>query len=297
MKALPYLIALVFIALATAPLSAQTMPFEMAKPGLDIGIVVSDMAKARHFYGDILGLPPNEAVPVPLPAGSEMAWYKAGATPIKLRVIGTTPPRVDTRRMAANGIRLITIFVKDPDALVNRLAAAGLQQPEFISPEKAPYRYGFVSDPDGNEIEILTFKAEQRPETFERFQIGLTVSDAEKTRAFYTKTLGLRERPSQPLASVPGATEYFVEAGSTTIKFWSPPGNRPTLSGAIGERLGLRYFTFRVKDVDATYEALKARGLKIAAPPRNLGEAARVMLISDPDGNTIEFATVPAPKQ
>ncbi|MEP7273755.1 MAG: VOC family protein [Acidobacteriota bacterium] len=84
--------------------------------------------------------------------------------------------------------------------------------------------------------------------------------------------------------------EYFFEAGVSTIKFWSPKTDRPTRTGSIGAALGIRYFTFIVRDVDATYEALKSRGVTITVPPRDLGTIARIMLISDPDGNTIEFA-------
>jgi glyoxylase I family protein len=287
----------VILLLSSLQLTAQTLPFEMAKPGVDIAVFVSDMTKAKHFYGDILGLPPAEPIPLNLPPGSEMVWYQAGATRIKVRGFATAPPKTETATMAANGIRLITLFVKDPNALVNRLTAAGLQAPQFNSPEKVAYRYGFVSDPDGNQIEILTFKTEPRPDTFERFQIGLTVADAEKTRAFYTQVLGLKERPAQPLASVPGSLEYFVEAGATTIKFWSPPGDRPTLTGPTGDRLGLRYFTFMIKDVDSAFEALKARGAKILVTPRNLPDVARIMMIADPDGNTIEFASLLGPKK
>jgi glyoxylase I family protein len=282
----------VAILLLAMGLNAQTMPFEMAKSGLDAGVLVSDFEKSKHFYGDILGLPPAVPPEFPLPAGSAMAWYQAGAASIKLRVSATTPKKNELGMMSVNGIRLMTLFVKDADALVKRITDSGLPAPTFISPEKAPYRYGFVEDPDGNQIEILTFKNEASPATFERFQIGLTVSDAEKTREFYGKTLGLKERPAQPLASSPGAMEYFMEAGSTTIKFWAPKGDRPMRTGPVGDALGIRYFTFWVKDVDAPYEALKARGVKIATPPRNLGDKVRIMMINDPDGNTIEFATL-----
>ena len=40
----------------------------------------------------------------------------------------------------------------------------------------------------------------------------------------------------------------------------------------------------------AKRETLQARGVKVTVPPRDLGTLARIMLIADPDGNTIEFA-------
>ena len=105
--------------------------------------------------------------------------------------------------------------------------------------------------------------------------------------------LGLRERDAVALpASIAADTmEYFFEAGVSTIKFWAPKTERPTRTGSIGASLGIRYMTFIVKDVDATHAALKAKGVKVTLAPVDLGTIARIMLISDPDGNTIEFAT------
>jgi glyoxylase I family protein len=286
----------VAVLLLTGGFTSAQMPFEMAKPGLDVGVVVSDMAKSRRFYGEVLGLKPVNLPPVPLAGGGELVRYASGSTDIKLRTFDSTPEKFETGTMEANGIRLMTMFVEDVDAMVKRIVDSGLPAPQFISPPNAAYKYGFVSDPDGNQIELLSFGAQARPEAFARFQIGLTVSDAEKAREFYGKVLGLKEGTAQPLgttpgAGSPGALEYFFGAGNTTIKFWAPKSDRPTRTGAIGDALGIRYFTFLVKDVDAAYDALQARGVKVTTPPRDLGAAARIMLVSDPDGNTIEFAT------
>lgn len=285
----------VFTAFATFDVSGQekmTMPFEMAKPGLDVGVVVSDMEKAKKFYGAALGLKPLAALPIELPGGGTMVRFQSGATVIKLRTFPTTPPAVEKGTMSANGIRLLTIYVRDTDALAKQFSAAGFAVPQFTAPPNVAYRLAFVNDPDGNRIELLTYGPEAKSETYDRFQIGLTVSNAEKAREFYGKVLGLKERQSVMLPSnfAVDTMEYFFEAGVSTIKFWAPKTERPTRTGSIGAALGIRYFTFLVKDVDATYEALKGRGVKVAVAPVDLGTIARIMLVSDPDGNTIEFA-------
>lgn len=276
---------------------ASTMPFEMTKPGLDVGVVVSDLEKAKKFYGDALGLKPLPALNVALPGGGTMVRYQAGATVVKLRTYPTTPPRVEKGTMSANGIRLLTMFVKDPDVLAKRIADHGFTAPQFGPQAAAGYRVGFTEDPDGNRIELLSFGPEAQADVFDRFQIGLTVTDAEKAREFYGKVLGLKERAPVRMAArfAPDTMEYFFIAGASTVKFWAPKNERPTRTGQIGDALGIRYFTFIVKDVDAVYKALKSRGVKITTPPMDLGTVARIMLISDPDGNTIEFAQ-PTPR-
>ena len=268
------------------------MPFEMAKPGLDVGVVVSDMTTTKKFYGEGLGLKQLPPLPIELPGGGTMVRYQSGGTVIKLRDFPTSPPKVEKGAMAANGIRLLTLFVKDPDELTKRMKALGFTAPAFSAQQPAGYRLGFVQDPDGNQIELLAYAADAVAETFDRFQIGLTVNDAEKAREFYGKVLGLKERPAikMPAQFAPDTMEYFFDAGVSTIKFWAPKHERPTRTGQIGDALGIRYITFIVKDVDATYNALKARGVKVTLPPRDLGTFARIMLIADPEGNTIEFA-------
>jgi len=267
-------------------------PFEMVKPGLDVGVVVSDMEKAKKFYGGALGLKPLPALPIELPGGGVMVRYQSGATVIKLRTFPTTPPAVEKGTMAANGIRLLTIYIRNSETLAKQFTDAGYPSPQFNAGNSA-YRIAFINDPDGNRIELIAFGPATSDDVLDRFQIGLTVSNAEKSREFYGKVLGLKERDAVALPSSIAADtmEYFFEAGVSTIKFWSPKTERPTRTGAIGALLGIRYVTFIVKDVDGTHELLKAKGVKITVPPVDLGSIARIMLVSDPDGNTIEFAS------
>lgn len=294
-KLLSLLMSTLIVMFSPSFVTAQDspMPFEMSKAGLDVGVVVSDMERARKFYGEALGLKQLPALPIELPGGGAMVRYQSGATVIKLRTFPKAPPPVEIGTMAVNGIRLLTIYVRDIEALAGRFSAAGLPVPKFGERQSAGYRVAFLNDPDGNRIELIAYASDAKPEVWERFQIGLTVSDAGRAREFYGKVLRLREREAVALPAniAPDTMEYFFAAGSTTIKFWAPKGARATRTGAIGAALGIRYITFIVKDVDATHAALKAQGVTITVPPRDLGTIARIMLIADPDGNTIEFAS------
>lgn len=285
------ILAVAAFALAASSARAEEkmeIPFDMQKPALDVGLIVSNVDKAKEFYGAALGLKPLPP-PIPLPDDGTMTRYQAGATTIKLLNYKKTPPKVEGGVPEVNGIRLITIYVQDGDAVTKRLTEHGFADPK-LQPLPGGSKYGFVADPDGNAVEIVALGANAKPEALERFAIGLTVSDAEKSREFYGKTLGLKEEAPQSLAIMNGTMKYSFDAGKTVVKFWSPKGDRPTRTGAMNTALGIRYFTFMVKDTDAAYETLQKRGAKIAQPPTDLGRLARIMFATDPDGNMIEFA-------
>lgn len=55
---------------------------------------------------------------------------------------------------------------------------------------------------------------------------------------------------------------------------------------------------FYVDDVDALYQELQSKGVRVEQrPANNLGADIRDMLIVDPDGNRLSFLTVQSPPQ
>ncbi len=282
---------LLFFATAFAfAASAQVTPIEIAKPTLDIGIIVSDMDKADAFYGKVLGL---ERSTMAMPDGSTMVRYRSGTSTIKLRALPKAA-KYDEGLRKAVGIRVLSLFTYDVDGVVKRYVDSGAAKNQ---PRVAPYgnqgiKLAFLADPDGDEIEMIGLPATRATDTpIDRMQIGLTVSDPEKSREFYGKILGLPEQKAQAQALLDGNLEYMFNAGRTTIKFWIADGEDvPKHTGAIGDAIGLRYFTFIVKDLDATYALLKTRGAKIVREPMDFGTIARIMMVADPDGNYVEFA-------
>jgi catechol 2,3-dioxygenase-like lactoylglutathione lyase family enzyme len=131
---------------------------ELVKPTLDVGIIVSDLEKAKTFYEEVLRLKPIS--PLPLPDGTALTRYTHGTSVIKLREFPNAPKYPAPIRKAI-GIRSITLFVDGKPA-------------------------GAIADPDGNPIELVSAEADG-------IQVGLTVSDLEASRAFYGKILGFPE--------------------------------------------------------------------------------------------------------
>ena len=132
--------------------------------------------------------------------------------------------------------------------------------------------------------------------------IGLVCSDFEASLHFYRDVLGL-EVFAEVLVPAEAATRFGLaprgfrhvrlKAGDALIKLMeieSPPPGRTKEFAA-----GVRWLTFFVSDIDATYTELKARGARFlsepGAPDKIVGEdpVAGVVCAVDPDGLLIEF--------
>ena len=266
------------VALATF---AQTSPMELLKPTLDVGIIVSDIDKAKNFYGTTLGL--KLAGTLPMPDGNTMFRYQVGTATLKVR---TAPKaaKYATGVREAIGFRLLTLYVDDLPGILKRWTAGGNAAPQMMG------NFMFISDPDGNQVELVS-----APAGTDKIAIGLTVSDVERSRKFYREMLGLAEERPEKVALLDGDSKYTFLAGKTIIKFWKGSGDDlPKHTGNITNALGFRYFTFMVTDVDAAAAQLQERGAKIVIKPVDFGKIARIMMIEDPDGNWIELAALPA---
>jgi catechol 2,3-dioxygenase-like lactoylglutathione lyase family enzyme len=265
---------------------------ETSKPGLDVGIVITDAAKAKDFYGGVLGL--KEAGAFPLPTGGTMIRYQSGATVIKLLSYEKPPAKTAGPIRDAIGIRLITVYTTDREGVIERAEKRGLKL--TLQDVRPGVSYGFLPDPDGNVIEVVTLRPDSPANLSQTVAIGLTVADAQKSRAFFSNVLGLEEQPPQDLPNKAGV-KYTFASGASIVKFWRAAAGTPVKTGAVQDSSGIRYFTFMVKDVDATHAWLVGRGAKVALPPTDFGRLARIMFVTDPDGNYIEFAgPIKAPK-
>jgi glyoxylase I family protein len=265
---------------------------QLSKAELDVGIASLDVAAARAFYQEVMGLQV-------LPATSmgktgTTSRLRVGNHVLKLFDFATPPEQSEGGTDKANGIRLLAFILDDLDAVLARMDALGHPYRKLAMPDNAPFRVAFANDADGNALELVGLAKPAGDRLTARVQIGLTVSDIARTRHFYGELLGLKEEPEMKLPrsmGVVGDTRYGFLAGKTTIKFWSRGDGLPTQSGAPGRRTGIRLITAFVDDVDALHQELVGRGVTIKIAPYDFEDSARVMFIADPDGNWIEFVT------
>jgi catechol 2,3-dioxygenase-like lactoylglutathione lyase family enzyme len=126
------------------------------------------------------------------------------------------------------------------------------------------------------------------------FQIGLTVSNSERSRGFYGNVLGLAERPALPLPAniAPDTLQHMFRANATSIKFWAPPTERSRHNGDIFATTGIRYISIPVADLEMARNVLMKRGAKFVTAPQALFDDRNHLFVTDPDENMIKVVEV-----
>ena len=151
-----------------------------ARTTIDLGTVVSDLEASVRFYKDVVGF--REIAGFEVPADMATDAGLTDGKPLSIRVLvlgdgpeatklklmqvqGTTPRKGDTEFIhSRTGFRYLTIFVRDTDAALARLARHGVKPlakspvviPETIAPGLL---LTCIRDPDGNIVELVGPKA------------------------------------------------------------------------------------------------------------------------------------------
>ena len=243
---------------------------------------VVEAERMLEFYGDVLGF---EKLPNMGQTG-QVARVKVGATEFKMvprSYASFQRPGLDDRYPPggvrdATGFRLAGFFFADEAALVARFRQRGYPVPEFRSLPGSANRVALTTDPDGQAVE-LTIVPNAPAATYQQFEIGLTVSSIDKSRAFYGDFMGLEELApvEDPLF---GTTKYSFRNGSTIVSLRSFGAKLPAdkTSGLI---------QVLVTDVDRVQELAKERGITIDRPNTRPRDAPlRIVWLDDPDGVT-----------
>lgn len=243
-----------------------------------------DRAKMVEFYGQVLGLRPLPSIG--LGGGNQMTRFQVGTSEIKLTTVvqGRQYGTGGIRELA--GLRVLTFFFPDEPALSARFAQYGYQAPSFRAVDSG--RRALVTDPDGQWVELVVLP-NAPPDTFDRIEVGLTVRDLEKSRAFYRSFVGLQELPPVSDALLQ-TTKYPFRHGTTTINLWSFGGDMPVNTGSAG----IQYVVNHVDPIDTL---ARARGVKIDQPLANSLGTLRTIWLADPDGVTNYFAETAQSRQ
>jgi len=243
----------------------------------------SDLAKARQFYGDLLGLPEvRQAAP-------HVAIFRVND---RQRIIVRAPllPDRDDRFVD------VAFETTDLAAMKTHLASKSVDAAGAPDAGEGQGEAVETADPDGHRIRLIRLTAEKmRPDGEDRrisrriLHAGLTIRDAAAADRFYKDALGFSEiwRGGRPEGTtswinmrVPEGTDYLEYMLATA------PLDRRQLGTA-------HHIALLVSDIQAALETVRARTGESDANHRavpQIGVNRRWQLnVYDPDGTRIEF--------
>lgn len=130
--------------------------------------------------------------------------------------------------------------------------------------------------------------------------VCIGVSDMDRSLDFYRGLLGmdvvfdveLEGASMESVTGQSGAKGRMVGGliGGAVIELLAL-GDQPT--GKPGPRIGYTNISFRVDDLDTTYEQVLALGHRAQQEPVDIG-GVRMFFVADPDGTPIEIIELPA---
>jgi catechol 2,3-dioxygenase-like lactoylglutathione lyase family enzyme len=129
---------------------------DLLMPGIEVGLVTTNLDAMVAFYAGFLELEPQGVVDFP---GGSQRRYTLGSGVLKL--VTYTPPPVAPPApgggRAQAGLRYFTVGVKNLRAVAEAVVAAGYEVVEPVT-EFAPVPgmgFMFLADPDGNWLELF----------------------------------------------------------------------------------------------------------------------------------------------
>jgi predicted enzyme related to lactoylglutathione lyase len=131
------------------------MTIDFQKTSLDAGIVTRDMASAKRFYGDLLGL--VDSGELKLPGIGLIQRYTIGENTLRLFKPEADPQREGSRDGFASqtGIRYLTLYVANLDAIAQATIDAGFKLTTAPYELRPKVRVAQIEDADGNTIELM----------------------------------------------------------------------------------------------------------------------------------------------
>jgi catechol 2,3-dioxygenase-like lactoylglutathione lyase family enzyme len=260
--------------------SATTTAAVLWQPSMNVfRRFAAEPERMFDFYGGVLGFKQLTTFSV---GNGGVARFQAGAQELKLtKQVGDRvyqPAGVKT----ATGLRLISFFFADEAALSRRFVEHHLPAPDFAALGVGGARTALVADPDGQPVELVIVPNGSAEQT-SAIEVGLTVADLERSRAFYRSFVGLEELP--PVRDPRFATmKYSFRHGATTVSLRSFGPGLPADTGSGG-------IQYVVSDVELVAALATERRVTIEQPLAGLrGFDLRTIWLDDPDGITNYFA-------
>lgn len=123
--------------------------------------------------------------------------------------------------------------------------------------------------------------------------IGVVTSDTEAMAHFYGTVIGF---PALSDVRMDGFVVKRFQVGDCVLKLleFDEPTGATSARGGLGDMTGLRYWTVSVSNLDQVLQAVQAAGQQVTDGPTEVRPGVRIALVTDPDGNLVEFVDRPA---
>jgi len=120
--------------------------------------------------------------------------------------------------------------------------------------------------------------------------LGIVISDSDKSLAFYRDLLGFNHEGDIPMPAGGKGTMHRLNCGDTLVKLVKyddvPSGDG---KGGITGATGYRYFTMIVSNLEEIMEQCIEAGVKVAIAVTEVRPGVTIAMVEDPDGNWVEF--------
>ena len=259
-----------------------------------VGIQVSDLAKARIFYHDVLGYEEAFDLRAPDSQAVTVAYFKINDKQFIEISPGLRPGQISS-------LTYVGMYTDDIEKLHRMLEQRGLT-PEPISKSRDGNLKFSIRNPPGQNLAALDFvqympgslhsaavgKALNERRISKRVDhVGMVAMDLNTARKFYIETLGFRETTEKTMQN---GTTYAVRlevpgSGGENIEMSRLPSRFDRARAGIKEHLALA-----VSDPPAAYQQASERGATLTPVTSTRGKIETFpFLLFDPDGTRIEF--------
>ena len=123
--------------------------------------------------------------------------------------------------------------------------------------------------------------------------LGIIIQDADASLHFYRDVLGLELVGVVNLSD--GATMYRLVCGESILKLikHDPVPTTTSPPGGWKVAIGIRYFTLSISNLAEVTAACADAGYDVIWNMQEVRPGVTVSMVEDPDGNWVEFLSVP----
>lgn len=123
--------------------------------------------------------------------------------------------------------------------------------------------------------------------------IGIVTTNQKAMVDFYGSVLGFPALSDVPMD---GFLVKRFQVGDCVLKIleFDEESPAPAVTGGLAASTGLRYWTVSVSNLEEVLDAVRAAGQKVVDGPTEVRPGVSIALVTDPDGNLLEFVNRPA---